>query len=85
MPRTVKEELKQGTNGRAKLCPTAAETHANLMISMYGKHPALAKAERKRDDAPFLVNGDVRFWRDVCKAIAGQMSGDEILADVFPI
>jgi hypothetical protein len=54
--------------GRGKMCPTAAETHANLLSSMYGIK-ALAKAKDKLNDAPFLMHGDVDFWRQVVAAL----------------
>jgi hypothetical protein len=51
------------------LCPTVAETHANLLLSMYGAEKALEKAQEKFNDSLFLVNGEPDFWRQVVAAL----------------
>lgn len=48
-----------------------AQSHAAKLVAEYGKDKALNIAQRKMEDAPFLVNGDLPFWVDVTNAIVG--------------
>lgn len=57
----------------APLCPTAAETHANMMQAKYGETRALSLAKDKLADAPFLLNGDTNFWRDVVGVLSARV------------